>query len=74
MACPHVAGLIAYFISAEKNISPEEMSKKLQRLAKRNVLTGIREYQSDIPIHRFGILKFCLARNSGTPNLLAQNH
>ena len=44
MACPHVAGLIAYFISAENNISPEEMSKKLQRLAKRNVLTNIREY------------------------------
>jgi len=54
MACPHVAGLIAYFISAEKNISPEEMSKKIQRLAKQNVLTGIREYHYEIPVGRFG--------------------
>ena len=54
MACPHVAGLIAYLISAENNISPEEMSKKLQRLAKRNVLTGIREYHYKIPVRSFG--------------------
>ena len=54
MACPHVAGLIAYFISAEKNITPEEMSKKLQRLARRNVLTGIRESRSEIPVRRSG--------------------
>jgi len=44
MATPHVAGLIAYLISAEGNISTGQMSAKLQRLAKKDVLSGIREY------------------------------
>lgn len=44
MATPHVVGLIAYLISAEGNIPTAAMSAKLQGLAKKDVLSGIREY------------------------------
>ncbi len=44
MATPHVVGLIAYLISVDGDISPAEMSAKLQGLAKKDVLSGIREY------------------------------
>jgi len=43
MATPHVAGLIAYLICLEGNVSPAEMSDKLKNLSLKGVLTGIRQ-------------------------------
>lgn len=44
MAAPHVAGLIAYLIKAEGNLSTDDMSDKLKELALEGVLSDIREY------------------------------
>ncbi|KAH9485833.1 Cuticle-degrading protease [Psilocybe cubensis] len=40
-ATPHVAGLIAYLISKEGNLSPAEMSAKLQTYSVKGALTGL---------------------------------
>jgi cerevisin len=42
MAAAHVAGLIAYLISLDGNTTPGTMVTKLQTLARRNALIGIR--------------------------------
>jgi len=41
MATPHVAGLIAYFIALQGNLSPAAMSTKLKDLSTMGVLSGI---------------------------------
>ncbi|KAF8996963.1 serine protease [Cyathus striatus] len=41
MATPHVAGLIAYLIARDGNVSPADMSTKLQSLSLKGVLSGI---------------------------------
>ncbi|KIM35761.1 hypothetical protein M413DRAFT_32226 [Hebeloma cylindrosporum] len=41
MATPHVAGLIAYLIRLQGNITPAAMSTKLKNLSLKGVLTGI---------------------------------
>jgi len=43
MATPHIAGLLAYLISTEGNLTPAELSAKLQTYAVKSALTGIRE-------------------------------
>jgi len=44
MATPHITGLIAYLLKAEPPRTPDAMSQRLQELALKNVLTGVREY------------------------------
>ncbi|PFH47216.1 hypothetical protein AMATHDRAFT_6996 [Amanita thiersii Skay4041] len=41
MATPHVAGLVAYLIALQGNISPAAMSTKIQSLAVKGVLSSI---------------------------------
>ncbi|PPQ92426.1 hypothetical protein CVT25_008647 [Psilocybe cyanescens] len=41
LATPHVAGLVAYLISKDGNVSPAAMATKLQSLAVKGVLTSI---------------------------------
>ncbi|KDR86145.1 hypothetical protein GALMADRAFT_261704 [Galerina marginata CBS 339.88] len=41
MATPHIAGLIAYLIGLQGNITPASMSTKLKSLSVKSVLTGI---------------------------------
>ncbi|KDR82019.1 hypothetical protein GALMADRAFT_221908 [Galerina marginata CBS 339.88] len=41
MATPHVAGIIAYLIAYQGNISPAAMSSKLNTLSQKNVLSDI---------------------------------
>ncbi|KAF8157239.1 serine protease [Crassisporium funariophilum] len=41
MATPHVAGLVAYLISKDGNVSPAAMTTKVRNLSVKNVLTGI---------------------------------
>ncbi|KAH9485655.1 Alkaline serine protease [Psilocybe cubensis] len=41
MATPHVAGLVAYLIAKDGNVSPAAMATKLQSLAVKGVLTSI---------------------------------
>jgi len=41
MATPHIAGLIAYFIGLDGNISPATMSTKIQTLSLKGVISGI---------------------------------
>jgi len=41
MATPHVAGLIAYFIALQGNLTPAAMSTKLKSLSTMGVLSGI---------------------------------
>jgi len=43
MATPHVAGLIAYYISIFGNVSPANMASTLKSYAVNGVLSGIRE-------------------------------
>ncbi|KAJ7257150.1 serine protease [Mycena rebaudengoi] len=43
MACPHVAGVAAYIISAKGNSSPAELSATIKGLSVQGVLTGIPE-------------------------------
>lgn len=44
MATPHVAGVIAYLIGKDGNITPAAMATKLKSLSTKNALTGVREY------------------------------
>jgi subtilisin family serine protease len=41
MACPHVAGVAAYIISAKGNSSPAELSATIKGLSVQGVLTGM---------------------------------
>ncbi|KIM37988.1 hypothetical protein M413DRAFT_448033 [Hebeloma cylindrosporum] len=41
MATPHIAGLVAYLIGKDGNISPAVMETKIKNLSVKNVLTGI---------------------------------
>ncbi|RXW14507.1 hypothetical protein EST38_g11344 [Candolleomyces aberdarensis] len=41
MATPHVAGLAAYLISKEGNVSPAALETKIKNLSTKNALTGI---------------------------------
>ncbi|KAJ3508472.1 hypothetical protein NLJ89_g5739 [Agrocybe chaxingu] len=41
MASPHVAGLVAYFVKKDGNITPAAMRTKIQNLAIRNAISGI---------------------------------
>ncbi|KAF8645749.1 hypothetical protein AX16_007616 [Volvariella volvacea WC 439] len=41
MASPHVAGLVAYFISKDGNQSPAALSTKLQTLSIKNAISGL---------------------------------
>jgi len=43
MATAYVAGVVAYYIDLEGNISPGAMTAKLQSHCLKGVLTGIRE-------------------------------
>jgi hypothetical protein len=47
-AAAHVAGLIAYLIALDGNISPSAMKTKLQTLAVKNILSGVRESPTPI--------------------------
>jgi len=44
MATPHVAGLIAYLITAEGYLPPANMIQKIQAYSAKNALSNIREY------------------------------
>jgi subtilisin family serine protease len=46
MATPHVAGLIAYLISAEGNLAPASMIEKIQEYSVKDALSDVREYKS----------------------------
>ncbi|KAF9562998.1 serine protease [Agrocybe pediades] len=46
MATPHVAGLVAYLIGKDGNVSPAAMASKLVSLSVKNALTGIRNTTS----------------------------
>ncbi|KZV81141.1 subtilisin-like protein [Exidia glandulosa HHB12029] len=41
MATPHVAGLVAYLISTEGNMSPEDMVKRIKEVAEDGVVSGL---------------------------------
>ncbi|KAF8161600.1 serine protease [Crassisporium funariophilum] len=41
MATPHIAGLIAYLVGKDGNVTPAEMATKLKGLSVKGVLTGI---------------------------------
>ncbi|KAF9535407.1 serine proteinase 2 [Crepidotus variabilis] len=41
MATPHVAGLVAYYISRDGNLSPAAMSAKIQSTSLKNVISGV---------------------------------
>ncbi|KZV97046.1 subtilisin-like protein [Exidia glandulosa HHB12029] len=41
MATPHVAGLVAYLISTEGNMSPEDMVKRIKEVAADGVVRGL---------------------------------
>ncbi|EAU82213.1 serine protease [Coprinopsis cinerea okayama7 len=41
MATPHVAGVVAYLIGRDGNISPAAMATKIKNLAVKNVLSGV---------------------------------
>lgn len=56
-ASPHVAGLIAYLIATEGNLSPEQMTEHLKKTAVAGLLVDTEE-------HSLG---------KGSPNLLANN-
>jgi len=43
MATPHVAGLAAYLIALEGNLSPADLEAKIKAYSIKDVLTGIRE-------------------------------
>jgi len=43
MATPHIAGLIAYLISKEGNVSPADMEAKLKSYSLKGALTSIRK-------------------------------
>ena len=43
MASCYIAGLIAYLICLQGNVSPPDMSTKLKILSLKGVLTGIRQ-------------------------------
>ncbi|KAF9031930.1 serine protease [Panaeolus papilionaceus] len=43
MATPHIAGLIAYLICLEGNITPAAMSTKIKNYALKSVISGIRK-------------------------------
>lgn len=42
MATPHVAGVVAYLISKDGNVSPAAMETKIKNLATKNAISGIR--------------------------------
>lgn len=70
MATPHVAGLVAYLISVNGNVSPATMSTNIKNLATKNALTGLRTSPS-IRLECFMETKKSSA--SGTVNYLAYN-
>ncbi|RXW14513.1 hypothetical protein EST38_g11343 [Candolleomyces aberdarensis] len=41
MATPHVAGVVAYLIGKDGNVSPSAMEAKIKNLSTKNVLTGV---------------------------------
>ncbi|EAU86596.2 serine proteinase [Coprinopsis cinerea okayama7 len=41
MAAPHIAGLVAYLISKDGNISPAQMQAKIQNLAVKGAISGL---------------------------------
>jgi len=47
MAAPHVAGLMAYLISAEgkPNVTPADMIQKIRNYAVKGALSDLREYK-----------------------------
>ncbi|RXW15616.1 hypothetical protein EST38_g10232 [Candolleomyces aberdarensis] len=51
MATPHVAGLIAYLISLEGNVSPTEMEAKLKSYSLKGVLTGLPTGTANVLVH-----------------------
>ena len=70
MATPHITGLIAYLLKAEGPRTPDAMSKRLQELALKDVLTGVREY-----FWQTRLLNYSIPFLAGdTVNFLAQNH
>lgn len=46
MSTPHVAGFVAYLISIEGSMTPDKMMKRVEEMALKDKVTGIRE--SDI--------------------------
>ena len=52
MACPHVTGLVAYFLALEGNMSPLSMKQKLRSLTTSGVISSLRTYlydRSEVP-------------------------
>lgn len=43
MATPHVAGVVAYLIAKDGNISPAAMETKIKNLSTKNAISGIRQ-------------------------------
>ncbi|KAF9522375.1 serine protease [Crepidotus variabilis] len=41
MSTPHISGLIAYLIGKDGNLTPAAMTKKLQKLSVKGVITGV---------------------------------
>lgn len=50
MATPHVAGLVAYYISVNGNSSPATVTAALKTLSTKNALTGIREWFTGVSV------------------------
>lgn len=44
MATPHVAGIVAYLIGKDGNVSPAAMASKLNTLSVSGAISGVREY------------------------------
>lgn len=71
MATPHVAGLVAYLLSVNGNVSPATMQSNIKSLSTKNALTGIRECLPLRPVlSTFSDMAFLA---SGTVNYLAYN-
>ncbi|KAJ2915902.1 hypothetical protein MD484_g4494, partial [Candolleomyces efflorescens] len=51
MATPHVAGLVAYLISLEGNVSPADMEAKLKSYSLKGVLTGLPTGTANVLVH-----------------------
>ncbi|KAI0366478.1 serine proteinase [Pilatotrama ljubarskyi] len=79
-ASPHVAGIVAYFISLGGNVWPAEMMNRITQLALKGVLTDIRKWSKRAQVASYSLkgtnavlfVDFFLAA-AGTPNLLANN-
>ncbi|PPR05984.1 hypothetical protein CVT24_004621 [Panaeolus cyanescens] len=70
MATPHIAGLIAYLICLQGNISPSAMETKIKNLSLKGVLSGLHD-MSHVSINSFVLISALWASpiTSAAPNL-----